>query len=61
MCLVCAPRWAVIPLHSKMWGNSYGKWLQAWATTNRLPLVWANGDESGALLVLYPASFHDLP
>lgn len=50
MCLVCAPRWAVIPLHSKMWGNSYGKWLQAWATTNRLPLVWANGDESGALL-----------
>ena len=40
----------IVPLHSKMWGNSYGKWLQAWATSNRLPLVWADGDDSGMIL-----------
>jgi hypothetical protein len=40
----------IIPLYSKMWGNDYGRWLQAWAVTNHVPLVWADGDDSGMLL-----------
>lgn len=40
----------IIPLYHKMWGNNYGEWLQAWATANRLPLVWADGDDSGMIL-----------
>ena len=40
----------IIPLFSKMWGNKHGLWLQTWAKQNHVPLIWADGDDSGMLI-----------
>lgn len=40
----------IIPLFSKMWGTTYGSWLQSWAIKHQIPLVWADGDDSGMLI-----------
>ena len=35
---------------SEMWGKDLGLWLQEWSLSNRRPLIWSDGDDSGMIL-----------